>query len=84
MGFLGILLKVVSYIPAFVMGVENLHGAKTGDIKRNSVMEMVGLLLTATSGMAGNVQDQEKFQEGLRQVIDGTVKMLNASVLKKP
>lgn len=83
MGFLGVLLKVVGYLPALIMGVENLHGPKTGEVKRNTVIEMVGLLLSMTSGAGGNVQDNEKFQEGLREVINGTVKMLNASVLHK-
>ena len=85
MGFLGVLLKVVAFIPSLVTGAESIFGPKQGDTKRNSIIGMIMTILTVSEGISGkDIVDQEKFDSGLRKVIDGVVEMLNASTWHKP
>ncbi len=84
MGFLGKILKVIAYLPAIIAGIEPLFGAKRGAEKRGAAVDLVGLLLNFTEMVATkDIVDQDKFQEGLGQAVDGIVKMLNASVWYK-
>ncbi len=84
MGFLGKILKVIAYLPALITGIEPLFGAKRGAEKRSAAVDLVGLLLNFTEAVSTkDIVDQDKFQEGLGQAVDGIVKMLNASVWYK-
>ena len=84
MGFLGKVLKVISMIPSILVGIENLFGAKSGAQKQSTAIEFVGTAIGFAEGIAAkDIMDQEKFQAGLKKVIDGTVEMLNASVWYK-
>ena len=84
MGFLNKLLQIVAFIPTIVTGIENLFGAKTGSLKKDKAVDLVGLALNISESIqAKDIVDNDAFQEGLKQVIDGTVKMLNASVWHK-
>jgi len=84
MGFLGKLLKVVAFLPALITGIEPIFGDKTGKTKQDTVIGLVGSILgMAESVSAKDIVDNDKFQEGLRQAIDGIVKMMNASIWAK-
>jgi hypothetical protein len=84
MVFLNVLLKIVGFVPTIINLVESLFGKKTGQQKQDAAVSLVGQLITASEAVSGkDIVDQAAFQEGLRMVIDGTVKMLNASVWKK-
>lgn len=84
MGFLGKLLKVVAFLPAFITGVEPIFGNGTGKVKQDSVVGLVGSILgLAESVAAKDIVDNDKFQEGLRKAIEGIVQMLNASIWAK-
>jgi hypothetical protein len=84
MGFLPVLLKVISFLPALVTGAENIFGAKNGDEKRNNIISFIIPVLAMAEGIKGkDIVDNNAFQDGLKQAIDGIVKMLNASVWNK-
>jgi hypothetical protein len=85
MAFMGVLLKILGFVPSIIDLVEKLLGPKTGTAKQETAVSLVGNLVTATNTISGkDIVDPNMFQEGLKMVIDGTVKMLNASVWHKP
>jgi hypothetical protein len=83
---LSIILKVLTYLPALVTAAENLFpGRKKGAEKFDSVADIVTTVLRASEGLTGKeIVDDDKFNEGVRDVINGVVKILNASVWKRP
>lgn len=84
MGFLAKLLKVIGYLPAILVGIEGLFGPKTGEQKRGAAVSLVGVVLGFAEGISNkDIVDNAEFQEGLTEAINGTVKMLNASVWHK-
>jgi hypothetical protein len=81
--FAGI-LKVLGYLPALLTGIEGLFGPKSGAQKQSTAISLVGLMFAGIEGISGkDIVDNDKFQEGLKKVIDGTVECLNASVWQK-
>jgi hypothetical protein len=81
---LGGLLKVLGYLPALLTGIEGLFGSKSGQQKQSSALALVSLMLGGIEGVTNkDIVDNDKFQEGLKKVIDGTVECLNASVWYK-
>lgn len=81
---LSALLKIVGFIPSILVGIEGLFGSKTGAQKQATAISLIGTLFAGAEGIAGkDIVDNNAFQEGLKQVIEGVVKMLNASVWHK-
>ena len=84
MGFLSILLRGISFIPAIVTGIEGLFGNRTGNDKKQAALSFVGAALSMTEAIAQrDIVDEGKFSEGLGKIIDGTVQCLNASAWAK-
>jgi hypothetical protein len=84
MNFLAKLLKGIAFIPAVVQGVEAVFGSKTGNEKKNAALNFVASALSITEAVSQKeIVDQEKFREGLGQIVDGTVQCLNASAWSK-
>lgn len=84
MVFLSKLLKAVAFLPSIITGIEPLFGSGSGDTKRSAAVGLVGSILgMAESISAKDIVDEKNFQEGLKEAIDGIVKMLNASVWAK-
>jgi len=81
MNFVSKLLQVLAFVPSIITTVENLIGHKTGAEKKDAVMSFLQTALSAgDSLMSREIVDQDKFQNGLSQIITGTVQCLNASI----
>jgi hypothetical protein len=84
MNFLAKLLKGIAFVPAVVQGVEAVFGSKTGNEKKDAALNFVASALSITEAVSQKeIVDQEKFREGLGQIVDGTVQCLNASAWSK-
>jgi hypothetical protein len=84
MNFLATLLQTIAFVPALVNGIEGLFSHRTGPEKRDAALSFLGAALSISSAIANRqIVDQEKFEQGLEHVIDGTVECLNASVWAK-
>jgi hypothetical protein len=84
MNFVAELLQGIAFVPAIVQGIEALFGSKSGAEKRNAALSFVGTAISVSDAVASRqIIDQQKFQEGLGKVVDGTVECLNASVWNK-
>jgi len=84
MSFLRKLFHAIVYLPGLIVGIEPLFGPKRGEDKKATVTGAVAAILGfAEAVSARDIVDQDRFNEGLSQVIDGTVKMLNASIWQK-
>ena len=84
MNFVAKLLQGIAFVPAIVQGIEALFGSKSGAEKRNAALSFVGTAISVTDSVANRqIIDQQKFEEGLGKVVDGTVQCLNASVWNK-
>jgi hypothetical protein len=69
--------------PAFVTA-EAVFGSKTGNEKKDAALNFVASALSITEAVSQKeIVDQEKFREGLGQIVDGTVQCLNASAWSK-
>lgn len=78
------ILKVISFIPTIVTGIENLFGKNKGQDKQAAALQIVNQMVTGIEGVSGkDVINNEQFQEGLKKINDGVVQCLNASVWKK-
>jgi hypothetical protein len=85
MNFLATLLRGIAFVPAVVQGVESVFGNKAGKDKKDAALNFVASALSITEAVSQKeIMDQDKFREGLGQIIDGTVQCLNASAWSKP
>jgi hypothetical protein len=81
MNFLQKLLQGISFIPAVVNSIEGLFGSQSGAQKRDSAISFVTAALQMTEAVANReIVDEVKFRDGLSDIVNGTVKCLNASV----
>lgn len=81
MDFLQKLLQGISFVPAVVNSIENLFGNQTGQQKKDSAISFVTSALQMTEAVASReITDEGKFRDGLSDIVNGTVKCLNASV----
>jgi hypothetical protein len=84
MNFLSKLLQTIAFIPGIVTSIEGLFSHRSGAEKKNAVMSFLQSALSMTDAVAGKeIVDASKFQDGLSQIINGTVECLNASVWAK-
>jgi hypothetical protein len=84
MGFLAILLRGISFIPAVVHGIEALFGGNKGADKKESALAFVSAALSMAEAVTNkDIVDEDKFRDGLGKVIDGVVECLNASAWAK-
>ncbi len=84
MGFLPILLRGISFLPAIVHGIEALFGGNKGADKKESALAFVSAALSMAEAVTNkDIVDENKFRDGLSKVIDGVVECLNASVWAK-
>jgi hypothetical protein len=84
MDFLATLLQTIAFVPALVNGIEGLFSHRTGTEKKEAALSFLQAALSMSSAIANRqIVDQEKFNQGLGHVIDGTVECLNASVRAK-
>ncbi len=84
MGFLAILLRGISFIPAVVHGIEALFGGNKGADKKESALAFVSAALSMAEAVTNkDIMDEDKFRDGLGKVIDGVVECLNASAWAK-
>ncbi len=84
MGFLTKLLKAIAFLPAIITGIEPLFGGGGGDQKKNAAVSLIGTIIGVSESIAAkDIIDEAGFQDGLKQAIDGIVKMLNASIWHK-
>jgi hypothetical protein len=83
--FVAQLLRALGFIPAVVTGIEGLFASKPGPDKKDAVMSFVQTALSMADAVANkDIVDQEKFKNGIEQVINGAVECLNASAWTKP
>ncbi len=81
MNFLQKLLQGISFIPAVVNSIEGLFGSQSGQQKKDSAISFVAAALQMTEAVANReIVDETKFRDGLSDIVNGTVKCLNASV----
>lgn len=78
MNFLSGFMKIVSYLPALIVGVESFFGAKKGEDKAASVLGVAQLVVNGIPG--DSIKDRNAFNDGLKAINDGVVKCLNASI----
>src|SRR5882672_8913071 len=78
MNFLSKFLKIVSVIPALVMGFESLIGAKKGQDKATEVLNIAQLIVQDIP--ESEIKDKNAFNDGLKKINDGVVQALNASL----
>lgn len=84
MNFLAKLLQGIAFIPAVVHGIEGLFGGRSGGDKKQAALSFVEAALSMGEAVAAkDIVDNDKFQDGLSKVIDGTVQCLNASIWAK-
>jgi hypothetical protein len=84
MDFLATLLQTIAFVPALVNGIEGLFRHRTGTEKKDAALSFLQAALSMSSAVANRqIVDQEKFEEGMGKVIDGTVECLNASTWAK-
>ena len=84
MNFLSKLLQGIAFVPAVVHGIEGLFGGRSGSDKKQAALSFVEAALSMGEAIAAkDIVDDEKFQDGLSKVIDGTVQCLNASIWAK-
>ena len=83
---MGILFKVLTFLPTIIDLVEKLLGPKTGKEKLTMAQTLVNTALAGVEGLTGKeIIDNALWEEGQKQAIEGIVKCLNASVwAKKP
>src|SRR5262249_33817194 len=81
MNFLSKLLQIVSYLPALVIGVEHTLAPAKGPDKAQAVLSLVQTVVQDIPG--DNIKDKDAFNDGLKQINDGVVKCLNASLWHK-
>ncbi len=84
MDFLQKLLQGISFIPAVVNSIEGLFGGQSGQQKKDSAISFVAAALQITEAVSNReITDEAKFRDGLSDIVNGTVKCLNASVWAK-
>ncbi|MGH9602291.1 MAG: hypothetical protein ACRD24_07860 [Terriglobales bacterium] len=84
MGFLAILLRGISFVPAVVHGIEALFGSKKGADKKESALAFISAALSMAEAVTNqDIVDEGKFRDGLGKVIDGVVQCMNASAWAK-
>ena len=84
MDFLQKLLQGISFIPAVVNSIEGLFGGQSGEQKKDSAISFVTAALQMTEAVANRqIVDEQKFRDGLSEIVNGTVACLNASVWAK-
>jgi hypothetical protein len=84
MEFLATLLHVIAFVPTLVASVEELFSHRIGAEKKDAALSFLRAALSMSSAAANRqIVDQEKFNNGLGQLIDGAVDCLNASAWAK-
>lgn len=84
MNFLTKLLQALGFVPSIVASVEDLFSHRSGTDKKDAVMSFLQTAVSMTDAVANReIIDASKFQDGLSQIISGTVECLNASVWAK-
>ncbi len=84
MAFLSKLLQAIAFVPGIITSVEGLLTHRSGVEKKDAVISFLeSALQTGGDVMSHDIVDQEGFKQGLSQVVDGTVRCLNASVWAK-
>ena len=78
---LPILVRAVPVVLQLVPLVERLiKGPKQGTVKREIVVEAVKAIILAAEGISGkDFVDEAKFAEGVGQIVDGVVAVLNST-----
>jgi hypothetical protein len=82
--FLNQLLRAISFVPALVTGIEQLFNSKSGAEKKDAAMSFLENALSTVDAISQReIVDPEAFKNGVSEIIDGTVKCLNASTWAK-
>ena len=90
-GALAGIVKIIAQIPAIIAFIESISkpdgiqkDALTGPQKHAAVESLVrDAILSSDEFTDKDIADEDMFSEGVNNVIDGIVKMLNASVWQK-
>jgi hypothetical protein len=78
------LTSILPLIPGFIHSVETLHSGKSGDEKKQAVVDMVNTGLGATSFVApGTTKVISNIAPGVGQVVDGLVSIFNSTGIFK-
>lgn len=81
MNFVSKLLQSLAFVPTIVTSVENLLGGRNGTDKKDAAMTFLESAVSMGEAVANRqIVDQDKFRDGLSQIVNGTVECLNASV----
>jgi hypothetical protein len=84
MNFVAKLLRGIAFVPAVVHGIETLSAGNAGSNKKEAALSFVTAALSVTEAISDHeIVDENKFKDGLGQVIDGVVQCLNASAWAK-
>lgn len=82
--FLSILLKSIALVPAIITGIENIFGAGNGKTKSTKVNETMDMIMQTANFVASkDIVDVSEFDAGKQDMINGIVRMLNASIWNK-
>jgi hypothetical protein len=85
MDFMAKLLQGIAFVPAIVNGIENLFGGRSGAEKKDAAMSFVSAALQLSDAVTSrHIVDEDKFKQGLSNLIDGVVLCLNSSTWSKP
>ena len=84
MNFLSNTLKVLGFLPSMITAAESLFGPRSGQQKKNHVLDMARLTMQVREAVAAEeIVDETRFNAGLQLVIDGMAEMFNASAWHK-
>lgn len=81
MNFLGKLTQAITLFPFMIQGAEAIFGKGNGKSKQDKALELFNLTAGITEAIAQkDIVDQAKFTEGVKELNDAIVKVLNASI----
>jgi hypothetical protein len=85
MDFMAKLLQGIAFVPAIVNGIETVFGGRSGAEKKDAAMSFVSAALQLSDAVTSrHIVDEDKFKQGLSNLIDGVVLCLNSSTWSKP
>jgi hypothetical protein len=84
MKFLQKLMQGIVMLPYIIQGVEQIFGKGNGKPKQEKALDLFNLSVGITEAIAQkDIVDESKFNEGVRELNDSVVKILNASIWHK-
>lgn len=81
MNFVTKLLQSLAFIPSIVTSIEDLFNGRSGSDKKDAALTFLESAVSMGEAIANRqIVDEDQFRAGLTDLVNGTVKCLNASV----